>query len=270
MKKHDNIDPAPKPTPTEHKKAGIEAPQWLGRPISHVHHATQLEHDAAINEFRDRMPRKQAEDKAYEDYQRTQHIEAAAHHLAGMKTAHASGAMEAARKHGLMYNLHSKALGHEPVGPAHPGVVDHMNKKPTKLYGFKAHRGDLFALHGEKKPDAEAVTKSEALHALWQLTTDLVKAEDKHCENTKLCREHRPCSCACKACSKMPMTDDRDGKTYHKKLPPPEPAKKSLGDWAKSELAARKKLRTGKPKPCICTAYSHPHRHGGGKCGGKK
>ena len=127
------------------------AHNWMDNqsyPLVKPQHAEELEQAAAINEFGDKKPRAEAEAAAYDAYKKRQHTEAAAHHLAGMKAAHGAGDMEAARKHSLMYDLHSKAIGHEPIGPAHPDVIAHLNGKPSKVYRFKPHHGDQLSLSG--------------------------------------------------------------------------------------------------------------------------
>jgi hypothetical protein len=179
MSPWDETNPAPaaKPVPS---RASISAASWAGKPIAHPSHADTLAQDAVINEFGpDKLPRQQAEAKAYEDYVRQQHAEAAAWHLSGMKAAHAGGDLESAKKHSLMYQLHSKKLSHDPVGPAHPMVTAHMSKSP-KPQRFKAHRGDLFAL----QPDPDQIVassppyqmgKSEVLHKLYQALKKSVK-----------------------------------------------------------------------------------------------
>lgn len=174
------LDPETAPTPTPAKHKGVPAPTWVGRSIAHEDHAKGLEMDAAMNEFGHKMPRAQAEEEAHKKYVENQHVEAAAHHLAGIKAAHGAGDMEAARKHGLMYNLHSKALGTDPVGPAHPSVVSSMEKTPAKVYKFKAHRGDLFALESEGNGGEEKTEKAEeALYTIYAACEALTKAEKK-------------------------------------------------------------------------------------------
>jgi len=149
MKKAEEIDPAPAPTPAKGASA-----QWFGRPIVKPEHAADLEREAALDEFHHKMPRAQAEEHAHLAYQKRLREEAAAHHLAGMRGAHAAGDLESARKHAMMYELHSKALGHDHVGPAHPSVVAMMESKPFKAR-FKAHHGDVFAVadHAAKERD---------------------------------------------------------------------------------------------------------------------
>lgn len=123
---------------------------WLDRfPITDPDHAHDLESRAAINEFHHKMPRSEAESKAHSDYVRDRHVEAAAHHLAGMKAAHGAGDMDAARKHSVMYNLHIKALGHDPISPPPQEVVAASKKETPSVYKFKPHKSDAFAIEKE-------------------------------------------------------------------------------------------------------------------------
>jgi hypothetical protein len=189
------VSSAPAPAQQPHPFGGQN---WLGNgqyPLVKPEHAEELEQHAAVNEFGMKMPRDKAEAEAYKGYKDRQHKEAAAHHLAGMKAAHGAGDMEAARKHSLMYGLHSKAIGHEPVGPAHPDVIAHLSSKPSKVYKFKPHHGDQLAL--SPQPSATAASgaqpgiassapgpmlgKSEqdALHVLWQGCQALLKGDVK-------------------------------------------------------------------------------------------
>lgn len=170
----------PTPEPTKHEATGLKPPMWMDRPITHKDHAQDLEQEAAINEFGpNRMSRDHAEEKAYQDYVGRQHTEAAAHHLSGMRSAHAAGDMESARKHSLMYGVHSKALGHDPVGPAHPSVAAFLDGNPGKVK-FKPHRGDLFAIkeppvaHKDEEKHAEL---GKALHAIWGGASALLKGD---------------------------------------------------------------------------------------------
>ncbi len=161
------LTPTNKPTPTAPEKAGLKKPLWMEQahyPLVHADHAEELDRAAGMNEFGKKLPRAQAEDEAYKEYVKSHREQAMAHHLAGMKAAHGAGDMEAARKHGLMYVLHAKALGHDPVGPAPDGVVA-LLKQPPKVYKFKAHHGDLFSV--DPKAD-EKLDKTEALHTVWQ------------------------------------------------------------------------------------------------------
>jgi hypothetical protein len=181
--------------PTPVTKNPFGGANWMDNgayPLVKPEHAQELEQNAAINEFGMKKPRAEAEAAAYADYKKRQHTEAAAHHLAGMKAAHGAGDMEAARKHSLMYNLHSKALGHEPVGPAHPDVIAHLNAKPSKVYKFKPHHGDQLALApadaapkapgslqdvvSSAPPPALGKAEREGLYRIWEASQVLLKS----------------------------------------------------------------------------------------------
>jgi len=241
-KKHD-VDETPKPTPTAPEKAGLKLPRWMDRPITHPDHATELEHASAVNEFRDKLPRRAAEDRAYEEYIKRQHTEAAAFHLAGMKAAHAAGDLEAARKHSLMYGLHSKALDHEPVGPAHPSVVSHLEKTPQKVYRFKAHRGDMLAVSKKDDTEQEGVSKAEALYSLYRALEPLTKATKGYAVRPSKGSRSIPPQCVRKDCHhKGHHVHDRvtgDIVPWHFKDVPEETVAKSDAAWAKAELAKK-------------------------------
>jgi hypothetical protein len=143
-------------------------PQWAGRDITEADHAQDLDREAALSEFDGKMPRHEAEGKAYSEYKRTQHAKAAAHHLRGIRLAEAAGDNREGRKHGLMYQLHLQALGHEPIGPVPKEVEQHSqgdgSEGSHKVYSFKAHRGDIFVLPDEtlgKKEKSMADTNTE-------------------------------------------------------------------------------------------------------------
>lgn len=330
----------PAPTPT----ASGDGTTWLGRTILHPSHHEELEQNAAVNEFGLKMPRKEAEAAAYADYEKRQRTQAAAHHLAGMKAAHAAGDMEAARKHGMMYQLHVKALGHEPVGPTAPAIAALLQGQ--KVYRFKPHKGDTFAVQAREKkgdgiepappphttdgvenaPNPPRIGKAEALHALYKVVEPLAKADPRgkcsSCGKTKsktkltlIAGRDRCTDCVDKAHEKA--------KVFERPYDKPEPIKKGevAGEihgattkkpkragyddvntaravkWARSsgeqthcttcKQPAEVNLRgvcrgcvyekaelalTGKPprkagpRPCVCDAYHHPHRTGGGKC----
>lgn len=139
---------------------------WNGRPILHEDHKRDLEAHAAIGEFLKKQPQLEAEKLAYEDYKKSHHLQAAAHHLQGMRSSQASGDNESSAKHGAMYALHVKQLGLDPYGPVPPEIQTHVaDPKREKIHKFKAHRGDSFLLQPEvstPKPAAqEPVAKSE-------------------------------------------------------------------------------------------------------------
>jgi len=130
--------------------------QWLGRDILDQDHIHGLERDAALNEFGHKMPRDKAEEKAYEDYVRNKRIAAASHHYRGNKAALSVGDMDSARKHHVMYELHLKALGMDPHGPVPPAVMNHVEEEPMKLYRFKPHHGDAFAIADAQEHSGES------------------------------------------------------------------------------------------------------------------
>ncbi len=124
---------------------------WKGRPITDPEHADHLEVTAALNQFHRNMPEHEAEDAAHEEYRKDQLHEAAAHHLQGMKGSLAMGDHDSAKKHGLLYGLILKQLGHDVVGEPPKEVADkakHLEKQP---YNFKAHKADQFALPEKKE-----------------------------------------------------------------------------------------------------------------------
>jgi hypothetical protein len=134
---------------TKNEGKRLHPPQWLGRPILDDSHIQDLETRAAVNEFHSKMPRADAERAAHEEYVKEQRERAAAHHLAGMKAAEATGNHEDARKHWALYDLHLKALGKESIGSIPPEVEKRMSEDQGQapVYKFKAHKGDLYALH---------------------------------------------------------------------------------------------------------------------------
>lgn len=137
------------------------APTWLGRPILHPDHVSELDVNSAINEFHGKLPRHEAEQAAHDSYVKSQREKAAAHHLRGMRGAHAMGDMDGARKHHAMYSLHMKALGHDPTGAPPPGISYMSRNSDEPLHRFKAHKADLFALPPLPKDDGAQVQKSE-------------------------------------------------------------------------------------------------------------
>jgi hypothetical protein len=99
------------------------------------------------------MPRGQAEQSAHDSYVKENRERAAAHHLAGMKAAMATGNHQDARKHWALYDLHLKSLGKDSIGAIPPEVEKRMMEEhgDKPLYKFKAHKGDLYALHEPSK-----------------------------------------------------------------------------------------------------------------------
>ena len=110
---------------------------WNGKTVIHPQHIAGLEQEAAMNEFQGGMPRQEAEHKAYQNYRKTQHLEAAAFHLRGLKSAQGSGDVEEAKKHGAMYALHAEKLGFEPWKEPPPELKVHLdNALKEKVHKF--------------------------------------------------------------------------------------------------------------------------------------
>ncbi len=126
-------------------------------------HEDDLEMRAAINEHHHKMPRHEAEKKAWEDYRREQVINTAAHHYVGMKASHAAGKMEDAKKHGVMYLLALRHLGHnDPVRPPEE-VLERAKNTPSEDVGrFKAHKGDVYTMPPE--PEGEPQPRGQMEH----------------------------------------------------------------------------------------------------------
>ncbi len=171
-----------------------EQHKWLDKDILDPEHAHELEKAAAGFEFGDKMPRKAAEERAYREYRHENHRKSAAFHLRGMKSSHGSGDMDAARKHGAMFETHMKALGHEPWKELPADVAKHMKAADEPVHRFRAHAGDRFVIDETRKSEAQ-----NTLYRLWEKATSLAKAfptdpnqpvgshlEPKHRENIKI------------------------------------------------------------------------------------
>jgi hypothetical protein len=129
---------------------------WMDQyPVTDPKHIHDLETTAAIHQFISKHPRHKAEALAHDEYRRGQIAQAAAHHLSGMKSAHAAGAMDEAKKHGVMYSMALKELGHDPKGEVPPEVSNHLKNLETSspVYKFKAHKGDAFTVPKEEPKD---------------------------------------------------------------------------------------------------------------------
>jgi hypothetical protein len=134
--------------PEEIKKAeDVKIPSkkkmWMGKPISHEDHHGELELAAALNTHALKMPKGEAEAKAYKDYTDKQSKEAAGYHLAKIKEALAAGDKESAKKHGMLYNLHMKNLGLDPMSPPPDDVLHYSAKAANSEYKFKGHSNDV-------------------------------------------------------------------------------------------------------------------------------
>jgi hypothetical protein len=128
-------------------------PEWMGRPVSGKKDIEDLERLAAIKEFIGKMPRDEAENAAYREWQRNQHLSGAGHHLAGMKAAAAAGGSdEEAKKHFMYYAAHMGALGFNPHDAVPPEVSEHVNpgKEHAPKYKFQPHDFDDQAISQPK------------------------------------------------------------------------------------------------------------------------
>lgn len=135
--------------------------EWNGRPILHDEDAQHLESESALMEFRDHKPRKDAEGQAYEAYKSKHLTEAAAHHLSGMRAAQASGDHESAKKHRMLYELHLRALGHDPydaVPDSVKTIINHPDYKSS--YKFKNHGADTFLVQKNEEGEYELLAKA--------------------------------------------------------------------------------------------------------------
>lgn len=134
------------------------APLWKDKyPISDAEHVHHLDTLSAIHEFGSKLPRHEAESKAYEEYKKDRHTESAAHHLTGMKAAHSVGDMDTARKHGTMYGLAMKALGHNATDEVPDEVANKAKYEPSGVTKFKPHKSDLFLINGKKDESNDKV-----------------------------------------------------------------------------------------------------------------
>lgn len=118
---------------------------WYGHPVKDEKAATDLDLKAAVYQFHHGMPRHEAENRVKHEDRVERHQKAAAHHLDGMKAAHAVGNHEDAQQHHSLYSLHVTALGGNPGGAVPPEVARWQGNKDKKhAYTFKGHGDDQF------------------------------------------------------------------------------------------------------------------------------
>jgi hypothetical protein len=180
-------------------------PTWLGKhPILDERHANDLEQAAALNEFHRKMPREEAEHAAHEEYRRTHHASAAAHHYAGMRAAQGAGDMDESKKHGDLYAQHMKALGQDPYGPVPEHIrLQAADPKHTKVYQFANHGADQF-LGGAlgKSEDLAKAVQGKHFHAGEYKTAC---GKDIHRWDPSQLTDD-PEGHGCRACGKSPIT----------------------------------------------------------------
>lgn len=118
---------------------------WYGHPVKDESHANDLDLKAAVYQFHHGMDRHAAENRVKHEDRVERHQKAAAHHLDGMKAAHAVANHEDAQQHHAMYSLHVKALGGEPNSAVPPEIAKWQGNKDKKhAYTFKGHGDDQF------------------------------------------------------------------------------------------------------------------------------
>lgn len=278
----DVISSAPKPEAPKAKQK-LAMPEWLGRPILHPDHSQQLEMNAAINEFGLKMPRQQAEDQAYKDYlyhpKTGQYAQAARHHLTGMKAADAAGDKEAARKHRMMYDMHAKALNKDPYELARELGSGEGQDMP-KVYKFKAHKGDAFALQpppsmshdlqpsgvysSSPKPELTKA-QQEKLHELYRLSAEALKKAESEWKILPKGHGHLCWVSGCRTVGEAKV--ERNGKRYCMKHAK-EKGYTTPVETKKGEASPNKHIKH--PGHCHCNAYKFCHRYGGGRCNAVK
>lgn len=139
---------------------------WLDRyPALPADH-DDLEARAAVHEFGKRMPRHAAEAQAHQDYLRDKAMDSAAHHLVGVKAAHAAGHSELAAQHHEAYTKAMKQAGHDPTQPPPQEVLTRASK--VRIHSYTPHDADeLFEGGEEEKKIAEPEDDGKAhLHTL--------------------------------------------------------------------------------------------------------
>lgn len=172
---------------------------WLGRPLADEEDAGEAEQRAAALEFGHALPRHEAEARAYEEYQKDRRLQAAAHHLAGIRASQGAGDMDSARRHGLLYQLHLNALGMDPNTSPPPEVLAKLNAPEKKsLYRFKSHPADVFALPAEDVKKSIEDRDLEELSKSRETCDYTAKTTKERCKNPRsrkvagrsLCHHH--------------------------------------------------------------------------------
>lgn len=160
------------------EQAGLK---WGHYPVLHEDNIPELEAAAAAHEFRNGLRRPEAEGRAHADYVRARAVEAAAHHLLGMRSAHAVGADESAAKHGAGYAAAMDAAGHNAFGEVPQEVLDRVHEMAPKAHSFKAHAADaMFApAVSDNDPDGQrlqlAMQKLRAVNERAQKAAETAK-----------------------------------------------------------------------------------------------
>jgi hypothetical protein len=130
----------------------------------------ELEARSAVHELGAGLDRHEAEERAYADYVAHRSSAAAAHHLAGMRAAHAAGDVGAAARHGLLYGVYMRSLGHNPNGEPPPEVAAASRSPRTaRVYAFAPHSADEVALEFLRDRGVGGLAKAEPVAAFGAL-----------------------------------------------------------------------------------------------------
>lgn len=153
-----------KPTKPKESAKPAEGPShWRGMIILHEAHAPELEARAAVHELGNGLAPQDAHERAYAEYLHGHMTRAAAHHLAGLRAAHAAGDVETAARHGMTYGVIMRTLGHDPHG-APPPEIHEMSSDPllTHVYDYRPHGLDaVLAEVVRQKKGGEPLKRSE-------------------------------------------------------------------------------------------------------------
>ena len=110
-----------------------------------------LEASAASKEFKDMLPREQAEQLAHQEYLKQHAIRTMAHHYMGGKIAKMLNDQESVDRHGIAYSAAAQASGFD-MGSVPPEVLEFAKNNVSGLYKYKDHPSDTFFPVPEKKP----------------------------------------------------------------------------------------------------------------------
>lgn len=131
--------------------------EWMGKPILSPKHADDLELKSAVQQFALKQPKAQAEQNAYKEYISEHSRKAASHHLSGIQAALGQGDKASAQKHGVLYNMHMRQLGHDPISPPPEDIM--LGAQKPKSYKFSGHPADLFLAQPFQKTEAPGMLK---------------------------------------------------------------------------------------------------------------
>jgi hypothetical protein len=156
----------------------VDKTNWKGRRISDPAHHNDLEAAAANYEFgATRLDRAAAEEAAYSEYKRTQHVSAIGHHAHAVRSAVSAGLRDEAEKHNALYGLHMKALGFKPSATPPPSA---MVQQSHKDFGkFKPHPADQLLV-------GSSMSKSERADFFKYVDSDASFLSEPESEDTEL------------------------------------------------------------------------------------